>query len=131
MNNYAVVESGIVTNIATWDGESDWSPSNGQSAIKIKDGETVGIGYSVVDGEFTAPAEEELPKEELISQANIKKQLILQGINDTTQIWQTQLSLGIITSTDKEKLTNWMKYAQLVDAVDISTAPDILWPTSP
>lgn len=59
-------------------------------------------------------------KAELISQAN-----------STTQAWQTQLSLGIITETDRASLTVWMQYIQVVQAVDVSTAPDISWPQMP
>ncbi|MBN7122432.1 phage tail protein [Erwinia billingiae] len=59
-------------------------------------------------------------KAELISQAN-----------STTQAWQTQLSLGIITDADKASLTVWMQYIQMVQAVDVSTAPDISWPQTP
>jgi hypothetical protein len=59
-------------------------------------------------------------KAELISQAN-----------STTQAWQTQLSLGIITETDRASLTVWMKYIQMVQTVDVSAAPDISWPQMP
>lgn len=57
---------------------------------------------------------------ELISSANTK-----------TQIWQTQLMLGIITDADKTTLTEWMKYVQAVQAIDTSSAPDISWPSPP
>jgi len=56
----------------------------------------------------------------LISAANIK-----------TQFWQTQLMLGIINAADKNTLTSWMIYAQAVQAVNTSTAPDITWPSTP
>jgi hypothetical protein len=59
-------------------------------------------------------------KAELISQAN-----------SATQAWQTQLSLGIITDADKVLLTVWMQYIQMLQAVDVSTAPDISWPQMP
>ncbi|MGF6474771.1 hypothetical protein ABIE06_001584 [Pantoea dispersa] len=59
-------------------------------------------------------------KSELISEAN--------GI---TQAWQTQLLLGIITDADKAMLTRWMKYIQAVQAVDITDAPEIIWPVKP
>jgi len=48
-----------------------------------------------------------------------------------TQAWQTQLLLGIITDGDKASLTKWMQYIQAVQAVDVSTAPDISWPVKP
>jgi len=54
----------------------------------------------------------------------------LQSINNTTQLWQTQLALGIITDADKTTLTAWMKYAQEVQAID-TTATSITWPEEP
>nr|WP_239001162.1 tail fiber assembly protein [Pantoea stewartii] len=38
---------------------------------------------------------------------------------------------GIISYADKTSLTTWLKYYQHVQAVDISTAPNISWPTEP
>ncbi|MDO6408662.1 tail fiber assembly protein [Pantoea phytobeneficialis] len=63
--------------------------------------------------------------------ADKQKSTLISIANTTTQAWQTQLMLGIITGTDKEKLTHWMKYIQDVQAVDTSAAPDIVWPDKP
>ncbi len=68
---------------------------------------------------------------ELVSAAESKKQTLLDNVNSRTQIWQTQLALGIITDADKATLITWMKYAQAIQAVDTSTAPNITWPTEP
>ncbi|ORJ23970.1 tail fiber assembly protein (plasmid) [Rouxiella badensis] len=62
--------------------------------------------------------------------ATAKKAALLQSINNTTQLWQTQLALGIITDADKTTLTAWMKYAQEVQAID-TTATSITWPEEP
>lgn len=131
MPNYAVVESGMVTNIILWDGEAEWSPNDGQTVIEVKAGVEAGIGYSVVGDEFVAPATVTPSKEELIAKTDEQKQQILQSVNMTTQMWQTQLTLGIITNDDKEALTAWMKYAQTVNAVDTSASPNITWPSEP
>ncbi|WP_350646375.1 tail fiber assembly protein [Morganella morganii] len=48
-----------------------------------------------------------------------------------TQLWQTQLMLGIITDGDKATLKEWMLYVQKVQATDVSAAPDIDWPQKP
>ncbi|HIG9578635.1 TPA: tail fiber assembly protein, partial [Klebsiella pneumoniae] len=37
----------------------------------------------------------------------------------------------IISDDDKASLIAWMKYIQALNAVDISTAPDIEWPVKP
>lgn len=131
MANYAIVESGVVVNIVIWDGVAEWSPNPGQSAVEIKDGDEVGIGYSFIDGEFVAPVLPAPTHEELVTEAERKKSQILLTINEITQTWQTQLALGIITDEDKATLTLWMKYAQEVQAIDTSAAPDITWPTEP
>ena len=52
MENYAVVEDGKVTNIVVWDGETKWLPENGYAILAP---EGVGIGWTYVDGIFTAP----------------------------------------------------------------------------
>lgn len=56
---------------------------------------------------------------------------ILTYIHLKTQTWQTQLSLGIITEGNKKKLKEWMVYANKVQSVDTSVAPEIMWPISP
>lgn len=131
MKNFAIVEAGVVTNVILWNGEAEWSPEEGQTVIEVKAGVEAGIGYSIVDGEFVAPATVTPSKEELIVEADKQKQQILQSVNTTTQMWQTQLTLGIITNDDKEALTAWMKYAQSVNAVDTSASPNITWPSEP
>lgn len=70
-------------------------------------------------------------REELIAEADAEKASRIAEANSVTQMWQTQLMLGIITPEDKAKLTEWMQYAQAVQAVDTSTAPDITWPDKP
>ncbi|RQM37250.1 tail fiber assembly protein [Erwinia psidii] len=49
----------------------------------------------------------------------------------TVSLWQTELQLGIISDEDKARLIAWMKYIQALNAVDITTAPDIDWPVKP
>lgn len=51
MKRYAIVEADTIVNVAVWDGESDWEPS--ASAVEVPD--NVGIGYVLVNGEWTQP----------------------------------------------------------------------------
>ncbi|WP_353652188.1 tail fiber assembly protein, partial [Escherichia coli] len=60
--------------------------------------------------------------------AEQQKQVLITEASQKTQVWQTQLMLGIITDEDREKLTEWMIYVQKVQAADVSAAPDIIWP---
>lgn len=66
-----------------------------------------------------------------IAAAVAEQTALLSAANIKTQLWQTQLLLGIITDADKETLTAWMKYSQAVQAIDISEAPNIIWPDVP
>ncbi|MEG3128143.1 tail fiber assembly protein [Pantoea cypripedii] len=66
-----------------------------------------------------------------VADADKQKSALISSANTTTQAWQTQLMLGIITNADKEKLTEWMKYIQDVQAVNTAAAPDIVWPDKP
>ncbi|WP_368902004.1 tail fiber assembly protein, partial [Morganella morganii] len=69
--------------------------------------------------------------EEYIELAEIKKQSLITEARQKTQLWQTQLMLGIITDGDKATLKEWMLYVQKVQAADVSAAPDIIWPVKP
>lgn len=70
-------------------------------------------------------------QEELIAEADAEKASRIAEANNVTLMWQTQLMLGIITPEDKEKLTEWMQYVQVVQEIDTSKAPDITWPDKP
>lgn len=72
-----------------------------------------------------------LTQQQLIADAELLKKSLTTEANQKTQLWQTQLMLGIITGEDKASLTEWMLYVQKVQTVDTSTAPDIIWPEKP
>lgn len=65
------------------------------------------------------------------AQAQAQKEKLMSGANEKTQAWQTQLMLGIISDEDKGTLITWMKYIQVLQAVDVSKAPHIDWPRKP
>ncbi|MDH0356721.1 tail fiber assembly protein [Morganella sp. GD04133] len=60
----------------------------------------------------------------LINDAEHKKQALLAEASEKTELWRTQLMLGIITDEDKARLTEWMLYVQKLQALDASIAPD-------
>lgn len=66
-----------------------------------------------------------------IQDAETQKATLLKEAQDTISIWQTELQLGIIGEDDKASLIAWMKYIQVLNAIDTSTAPDIEWPERP
>ena len=66
-----------------------------------------------------------------IAAAEQKKASLLAAAQTTISLWQTGLQLGIISDDDKASLIIWMKYIQVLNAIDTSTAPDISWPVKP
>lgn len=66
-----------------------------------------------------------------VVEAQQKKASLLAEAQSTIGLWQTELQLGIIRDDDKITLIAWMKYIQVLNAIDTSTAPDIGWPVKP
>lgn len=71
MNKYAVIQHGVVVNTVLWDNESEWVAPEG-TTIKLMP-EYVGIGWSLVDGEWTAPEELEPVVENAAKQSALAK----------------------------------------------------------
>ena len=69
-------------------------------------------------------------EEEQRQQAENEKQSLLQLVRDKTQLWDSQLRLGIISDENKQKLTEWMLYAQKVESTDTSGLP-VTFPEQP
>jgi hypothetical protein len=44
MKHYAIIENGVVTNVAVWDGKTEWTPKEGK-AVEIAEGVSAGIGW--------------------------------------------------------------------------------------
>ncbi|EMD0832276.1 tail fiber assembly protein, partial [Morganella morganii] len=80
-----------------------------------------------VDAHINPP----VTKEQLIAEAETQKQMLIAETSQKTQLWQTQLMLGIITEEDKASLKEWMLYVQDVQAVDPSLGAGVVWPTPP
>jgi hypothetical protein len=56
MNNYAIVENGLVVNVIVWEGnESTWQPPAGTQAILVPENVSVSIGYTCNGTTFSAP----------------------------------------------------------------------------
>ncbi len=69
-------------------------------------------------------------EEELRLQTENQKKILLQQAREKTQFWQTQLTLGIITDSDRQQLMNWMRYVQQVETTDTSVLP-VTFPEQP
>lgn len=56
MNQYAIIEAGIVANVVLWDGNAEnWQPPSGATAIAIPVGQVVNPGYTWNGAIFSAP----------------------------------------------------------------------------
>lgn len=51
-NAYAVIKDGIVINMVSWDGVTEWQPAEG---FAVPSPDYVGIGWRYEDGKFTDP----------------------------------------------------------------------------
>nr|WP_240155280.1 tail fiber assembly protein [Pantoea multigeneris] len=90
---------------------------------------SIGQDSKYVDGKVVQG--EPKPVQLTADNAKAIKSALLAEANTNTQPWQTQLMLGIISDSDKDSLITWMKYYQAVQAIDISKAPEIIWPVHP
>jgi hypothetical protein len=66
-----------------------------------------------------------------VGTAEQQKDSLLAGAQRKIGLWQTELQLGVISDEDKESLIAWVQYIKVVQAVDTSKAPDIIWPVAP
>lgn len=72
-----------------------------------------------------------LTKEQAIFFAEERKQFLIAEVHTETQILQTKLALDRIKDNEKALLIAWLDYLDELEAVDVSTAPDIIWPVKP
>ncbi len=134
----AVYRDGDWQTIADHRGETVYSIADGSKIVISELGdypeETTAIApvtdWDCWDGEKWV-TDADAQQAAAVNSAAREKSALISEANDITQAWQTQLLLGIITDADKVSLTAWMKYIQAVQAVDISAAPDIIWPKKP
>ncbi|WP_241770837.1 tail fiber assembly protein [Morganella morganii] len=86
---------------------------------------------SISEKEADKIANPPLTHEQHVAIAESQKQALIAEASQKTQLWQTQLMLGIITEEDKASLKEWMLYVQEVQAVDPSLGAAVVWPTPP
>lgn len=94
--------------------------------------EEIGDGFTEISkDEADRVANPPLAHEQHVAIAESQKQALIAEASEKTELWRTQLMLGIITDEDKSSLKEWMLYVQKVQALDVSIAPDIIWPVKP
>ncbi|MCC8365884.1 tail fiber assembly protein, partial [Xenorhabdus sp. PB61.4] len=66
-----------------------------------------------------------------VQQAEQEKRYLLNIAKEKIDIWQDAVDLEMATKEEKAALLKWKKYRVLLNRVDCSTAPDIVWPEQP
>ncbi|MGJ0626696.1 tail fiber assembly protein [Xenorhabdus bovienii] len=72
-----------------------------------------------------------ISQEQHIAVAGSQKRQLLHLVREKIDICQDAVDLNIATEAEREVLTEWRKYRVLLNRVDCSTAPDIIWPEQP
>lgn len=131
--SYAVIENGMVVNVIVWDGEDEFTVPDDQQLINISDiSEQPGIGWAYSDGVFTAPLPPERSHDELVADAEQKKQSLIDAAMVNISVIQLKLQAGRkLTQAETTRLNAVLDYIDAVTATDTSTAPDVIWPELP
>ncbi|HAD0309435.1 TPA: tail fiber assembly protein [Escherichia coli] len=127
--NYAVIENGVVTNIAVWDGESDWQQTN---ALVLPVSDNVRIGWYYEKGKFSPPTQPPKTHDELLREAEAQRQSLIDAAMASISLIQLKLRAGRkLTQAETTRLNAVLDYIDAVEATDTSTAPDVIWPELP
>ena len=131
--SYAVIENGMVVNVIVWDGEAEFTVPDNQQLIDISDiSEHPGIGWGYSDGVFTALLPPERSHDELVADAEQKKQSLIDAAMANISVIQLKLQAGRkLTQEETTRLNVVLDYIEAVTATDTSIAPDIEWPDEP
>lgn len=131
--SYAVIENGMVVNVIVWDGEAEFTVPDNNQLINISDiSEQPGIGWVYSAGVFTAPPAPERPHDELVADAEQKKQSLIDAAMANISVIQLKLQAGRnLTQAETTRLNAVLDYIDAVQETDTSTAPDIEWPLPP
>ncbi|EKH6495420.1 tail fiber assembly protein [Providencia rettgeri] len=93
--------------------------------------ENISVMKKMTEKEVNAYLNPPVSKEQLISEAEQKKQSLLVEANNAIAPLQDAVDLGMATDEEKSQLTAWKTYRVLLNRVDTSLAPDIDWPEKP
>ncbi|KSX08635.1 hypothetical protein APT79_09235 [Enterobacter sp. K66-74] len=89
----------------------------------------------MVPGE-NGPAWADIPPpthDELVAAAEAEKQQRIDLANEymNGKQWPGKAALGRLKDSEKIQYNDWLDYLDNIEAVDVSTAPDITWPNPP
>ncbi|ENA1425425.1 TPA: tail fiber assembly protein [Escherichia coli] len=71
--------------------------------------------------------------DELVATAEAEKQQRIEQANEfiNNKQWPGKAAMGRLKDTEKSQYNAWLDYLDNIEAVEISAAPDITWPTQP
>lgn len=71
--------------------------------------------------------------DEAVAHAEAEKQSRIDSANDhmNSKQWPGKAALGRLKGDDLAQYNSWLDYLDELEAVDVSTAPDITWPDQP
>ncbi|EOZ7480727.1 tail fiber assembly protein [Enterobacter asburiae] len=127
---YPTEEKSIFEGMGKWpDDGVEVSASAHDELFPIPEGKCIGT----VDG---YPAWVDLPPltyEEMVAQADTEKQNRIDAANNymNSKQWPGKAAMGRLKDTEKVQYAAWLDYLDSIEAVDVSTAPDIKWPNQP
>lgn len=87
--------------------------------------------HKMTEKEIDAHINPPLTKEQLIERAEAEKKLLIAEVTAETEMLRAKLALKRIKPDEEALLIAWLDYLDELEAVDVSTAPDIIWPVKP
>ncbi|WP_407226951.1 tail fiber assembly protein [Escherichia coli] len=112
--NYAVIENGVVTNIAVWDGESDWQQTN---ALVLPVSDNVRIGWYYEKGKFSPPTQPPKTHDELLREAEAQRQSLIDAAMASISLIQLKLQAGRkLVQAETTRLNTVLDYIDAVTA---------------
>jgi len=82
-----------------------------------------------VDGK---PVVIDLPTPDYVAIAEKQREVLISEMQSATYSLSMKLNLGrTLSDAEKATLNSWLDYSDALDALDLSTAPDITWPQKP
>ena len=134
MKKFAIVKNGSVINIILWDGiDISFAEDIDGELIEILSNTQADIGWLFDGKEFTSPPEPEKTKEQLTQEANFEKKGRIGVANDyiNNKQWPGKAAIGRLKGEELTQYNLWLDYIDALEVVDVSSAPNIEWPTAP
>ena len=132
VQDYAIIDltTNIVTNVALWDGVTEWDPGEGFIAIQSN---TAQMGWTYKEGQFIAPpVAPPVPPTaaEILSANTYRRNSLLAAATLAIDPLQDAVDLDMATASDLVMLKAWKLYRVNVNRVDLKGL-DPAWPTQP